>query len=146
GALWGTGTTCAVLGCGIDIVYPPENAALFDRLANGGGAVVTEFPPNTSASRTNFPRRNRTIAGLCSATIVVRARMDSGALLTANHAVKQGRALFAVPGQHGEELSEGPNSLLTHGVALACTSAEDVLKALGWPLPPPPPPAQGTRS
>src|SRR5205807_3359647 len=84
GALWGTGTTCAVLGCGIDIVYPPENAALFDRLASGGGAVVTEFPPNTPASRANFPRRNRTIAGLSTATVVVRARMDSGTPLTAN--------------------------------------------------------------
>ena len=145
GALWGTGTTCAVLGCGIDIVYPPENAALFDRLAGGGGAVVSEFPPNTPASRANFPRRNRTIAGLSTATVVVRARMDSGALLTANHAVKQGRALFAVPGQHGDELSEGPNSLLTAGVAQAVTGAEDLLKALGWPPPPPPVPAQGTR-
>ncbi len=146
GALWGTGTTCAVLGCGIDIVYPPENGPLFDRLAHGGGAVVSEFPPNTPASRSSFPRRNRTIAGLCSATVIVRARMASGALSTAGHAVKQGRRLFAVPGQHGEDLSEGPNSLLTAGVAQACTSADDILKALGWPLAPPPLPAQGTRS
>ena len=145
GALWGGGTTCAVLGCGIDIVYPPENAALFDRLAGGGGAVVSEFAPTTPASRANFPRRNRTIAGLCAATVVVRSRVESGALLTANHAVKQGRALFAVPGQHGEELSEGPNSLLTAGVAQAVTGPDDVLRALGWPLPPPPLPAQGTR-
>ena len=145
GALWGMGTTCAVLGCGIDIIYPPENGALFDRLARGGGAVVSEFPPGTAASRQNFPRRNRTIAALSSATVVVRARMESGALITASHAAKQGRLIFAVPGQHGEELSEGPNSLLTAGAAQACTSAEDVLKILGWELPPPPPPALGTR-
>jgi len=138
GALWAGGSTCAVLGCGIDIVYPPENGPLFDRLASGGGAVISEFPPNTPASRSNFPRRNRTIAGLCAATVIVRARLESGAILTANNAAQQGRMLFAVPGQHGEELSEAPNSLLTAGVAQAATSAEDILRVLGWPLPPPP--------
>ena len=135
GALWGTGSTIAVLGCGIDIVYPPENGPLLDRLATGGGAVVSEFTPGTPPATPNFPRRNRTISGLSSAVIVVRAAGRSGALITANHAAQQGRMLFAVPGQATDALSEGPNSLLTMGAARAVTSARDVLQALGWPVP-----------
>ncbi|MBS2023559.1 MAG: DNA-protecting protein DprA [Deltaproteobacteria bacterium] len=135
GALWGQGTTAAVLGCGIDIVYPPENAALFDRLSNGGGAVVSEFVPGTPSARQNFPRRNRTISGLASAVVVLRATVESGSLLTANHAAAQGRPIFAVPGKADEPLSAGPNSLLTLNAARAVTSARDILLALGWPLP-----------
>ena len=136
GALWGQGTTTAVLGCGIDIVYPPENAALFDRLATGGGAVVSEFVPGTPSARQNFPRRNRTLSGLSSCTVVIRATTDSGSLLTANHAVAQGRPLFAVPGSADEPLSAGPNSLLTLNAARAVTTARDILLAMRWPLPP----------
>ncbi len=135
GALWGTGSTVAVLGCGIDIAYPPENAALLDRLATGGGAVVSEFTPGTPPATPNFPRRNRTISGLSNAVIVVRAASRSGALITANHAAQQGRTLFAVPGQATDALSAGPNSLLTMGAAQAVTNARDVLLALGWPVP-----------
>lgn len=158
GALWGQGTTTAVLGCGIDIVYPPENAALFDRLASGGGAVISEFVPGTPSARQNFPRRNRTISGLSSAVVVVRATPESGSLHTANHAAAQGRPIFAVPGKADEPLSTGPNSLLTLNAARAVTTAKDVLQALGWPVPdaldapkggrprrtPPPPPSVHT--
>lgn len=136
GALWGAGSTVAVLGCGIDIVYPPENAELFDRLAKGGGAVVSEFAPGTPSARPNFPRRNRTISGLSSAVVVVRAAQSSGALITADHAAKQQRPIFAVPGDATQPLSAGPNELLKLGVARAVTSAADVLRALGWPAPP----------
>lgn len=135
GALWGQGTTVAVLGCGIDIVYPPENAALFERLAAGGGAVISEFPPGTGSLRQNFPRRNRTLSGLSSATVVIRATRESGSLITANHAAAQGRPIFAVPGKSDEPLSEGPNQLLTLNAARAVTSAKDILFALGWPIP-----------
>ena len=135
GALWGQGTTVAVLGCGIDIVYPPENAALFERLAAGGGAVISEFPPGTGPLRQNFPRRNRTLSGLSSATVVIRATRESGSLITANHAAAQGRPIFAVPGKSHEPLSEGPNQLLTLNAARAVTSAKDILSALGWPIP-----------
>jgi DNA processing protein len=124
-----------VLGCGIDIVYPPENAELFDRLAKGGGAVVSEFAPGTPSVRPNFPRRNRTISGLSSAVVVVRAAQSSGALITADHAAKQGRLIFAVPGDATQPLSAGPNELLKLGVARAVTSAADLLRALGWPAP-----------
>ena len=135
GALWGQGTTVAVLGSGIDVPYPKENEALFERLATGGGAVVSEFPPGTASNRSNFPRRNRTIAGLSHATVVIRATEESGALITANHAAAQKRPIFAVPGQAGDELSAGPNHLLTAGAARAVTSARDILGLLEWPVP-----------
>ena len=136
GALWGQGTTVAVLGCGIDLVYPPGNGPLFERLASGGGAVVSEFPPGTAPLPGNFPRRNRTISGLSSAVVVVRAAIDSGAMITANHAAQQGRPIFAVPGEAFAPLSAGPNQLLTRGAARAVTSAADVLRQLGWGVPP----------
>jgi len=135
GALWGQGTSVAVLGSGIDMPYPKENEALFERLSTGGGAVVSEFPPGTASNRSNFPRRNRTIAGLSHATVVIRATEQSGALITANHAAVQGRPIFAVPGQAGDELSAGPNHLLTAGAARAVTSARDILQLLQWPVP-----------
>ena len=132
GALWGAGTTVAVLGCGIDVVYPPEHGDLYERLARGGGAVVTELAPGTQAGPRNFPRRNRIISGLSSAVVVVRAALGSGALNTGDHAARQGRPLFAVPGDATAQLSAGPNELLRLGVARAVTSARDVLLALGW--------------
>lgn len=136
GALWGAGTTVAVLGCGIDVVYPPEHGELYERLARGGGAVITELPPGTAPGPRNFPRRNRIISGLSSATVVVRAALGSGALNTADHAARQGRPLFAVPGDATAHLSAGPNELLRLEVAKAVTSARDLLLALGWKVPP----------
>src|SRR6202044_1041460 len=91
GALWGQGSTVAVLGCGIDIVYPPENAPLFERLARGGGAVVREFPPGSPPDRRNFPRRNRTISGLSSAVVEVRATAAFRSLITPHPAAQQAR-------------------------------------------------------
>jgi DNA processing protein len=135
GALWGQGTTAAVLGCGIDVAYPPAHGPLFERLAHGGGAVVSEFPPGAPGSRMNFPRRNRTISGLSSAVVVVRASLTSGALITAREALRHGRLLFAVPGPAGEPLCAGPNRLLAGGAARPATSAADVLRALGWQPP-----------
>jgi DNA processing protein len=135
GALWAQGTSVAVLGCGIDVVYPPENGELFDRLARGAGAVVSEFAPGTQPATHNFPRRNRTISGLSDAVVVVRAALGSGALITANHAKTQEREIFAVPGEVGSALAAGPNELLRKRHAQAVTSALDVLQALHWPVP-----------
>jgi DNA processing protein len=132
GALWGGGSTVAVLGTGVDVAYPPENAALFDRIAAGGGAVVSELPPGTPPSRQSFPRRNRTIAGLAHATVVVRATAASGALITAKHAATAGRRVFAVPGEPGEPLAAGPHHLLASGVAAPVQSAEEIAQLLGW--------------
>lgn len=135
GALWGGGKTIAVLGTFVDVPYPPEHGPLFDRIASEGGALVSEFPPGTPSSRQNFPRRNRTIAGLSHATIVVRATTDSGALITANNAIEEGRALFAVPGDPADRLSAGPNCLIEAGVARPVRSARELLDQLDWSLP-----------
>jgi len=149
GALWGLGSTVAVLGCGIDVTYPPEHGELFDRLSRGAGAVVSEFPPGTPPTTHNFPRRNRTISGLSSAVVVVRAAVRSGALVTADHAAMQKRAIFAVPGDVSNTLSTGTNALLRRGAAKPATSALDVLQGLEWPIPPEltePPPDESKRN
>lgn len=135
GAFWGSGASVAVLGCGIDVVYPPENGDLFDRIARGPGAVVSEFPPGTQPLPPNFPRRNRTIAGLSDGVVVVRAALRSGALITANHAAKAGRHIFAVPGDPQNPNAAGPNELLRAPGVKAATSALDVLEQLQWPIP-----------
>ena len=133
GALSASGSTVAVLGCGIDVVYPAENGELFDRIASGGGAVVTGFAPGTPPTQKNFPQRNRTISGLSDAVVVVRAALKSGALITADHAALQRRPIFAVPGDH--ELAAGPNELLRRQKATAARCAFDVLQGLHWPIP-----------
>lgn len=135
GALWGAGTTVAVLGSGIDVVYPPEHGELFERLSRGGGAVISELLPGTQPGPGNFPRRNRIISGLSSAVVVVRAAAGSGALDTAGHARRQGRPLFAVPGEAGARLSAGTREMLRLEVAREATDARDVLVALGWKVP-----------
>jgi len=132
GALWGGGRTIAVLGCGIDVTYPPEHGPLFDRIASAGGALVSEFPPGAPSSRPNFPRRNRTIAGLSHATVVVRAGTSSGALLTAVSALEQERPLFAIPGEAHDALAIGPNQLIETGAARAIRSADELLTMLDW--------------
>jgi len=135
GALWGQGTSLAVLGCGIDVTYPPENKNLFARLASGGGALMSEFAPGTLPVPKNFPRRNRTVAGLSHAVVVVRAAPGSGALITAWEARKLGIPVFAVPGNPGNPLAEGPNGLLRDREARLATGPADVLRGLGWPVP-----------
>src|SRR5438477_368804 len=139
GALWGQGSSIAVLGCGIDVSYPSENKELFARLANGGGAVVSEFPPGAQPVARNFPRRNRTVAALSHAVVVVRAAPGSGALITASEARELEIPVFAIPGNPGNPLAEGPNGLLRDQQAKLATGPEDVLRALGWPIPETPP-------
>jgi DNA processing protein len=135
GALWGEGRSIAVLGCGIDVAYPSENRELFERLATGAGAIVSEFPPGTQPMAQNFPRRNRTVAGLSHAVVVVRAALRSGALITASHAADAQLPIFAVPGDPANRKAEGPNALLRAGVAKTAVGPADVLRELGWPVP-----------
>jgi DNA processing protein len=135
GALWAEGRSIAVLGSGIDVAYPAANRNLFDRLANGGGAVLSELPPGTQPAPGNFPRRNRIVAGLSDAVVVVRAALRSGALITADHALEQGAAVFAVPGDPAQRKAEGPNALLRAGQARVATGPADVLRELQWPVP-----------
>lgn len=120
------GQTVGVLGCGIDIVYPPEHKDFFARTIASGGAIITEYPPGTPPSGHNFPARNRIISGLCQATLVVEANIGSGSLITARHALYQGREVFAVPGNVGDPMCEGSNALIKSG-AIPVTNANDIL-------------------
>ena len=129
GALDARGRTVAVLGSGLDRLYPPENAALA-RSIEKGGAVVSEFPLGTGPWKQNFPRRNRVIAGWARATVVVEAGARSGALSTARAALDEGRDVMAVPGHPSQPGAEGTNGLLRDGAALV-RGAHDVLAELG---------------
>jgi DNA processing protein len=129
GALAGAGRTIAVLGCGIDRDYPRSHAELAQRIRESG-AVISEYPPGVEPAPWRFPARNRVIAGLCLATVVVEARERSGALITADFALELGRDVFAVPGEITSALSAGTNDLLRQGAA-PLLSARDVLGILG---------------
>ena len=129
GALEAKGVTLAVLGCGIDRDYPAAHAQLAGRICENG-LVVSEYAPGVEPAPWRFPARNRVIAGLAAATIVVEARERSGALITADFALEAGREVFAVPGEITSSLSSGTNALLRVG-ATPLTSAADVLEALG---------------
>jgi DNA processing protein len=135
GALEAGGLTIAVLGCGIDRDYPASNAQLSRRIEERG-LVVSEYEPGVEPAPWRFPARNRIIAGLCEAVVVVEARERSGALITADFALDEGREVFAVPGEITAALSAGTNALLKLGAA-PLTSAQDVLDALGIERPQP---------
>jgi len=117
GALGAGGRTLAVLGCGVDVVYPPENAPLVAQIA-ARGALVSQFPPGTPPVPYNFPARNRTLAGLALGVVVVEAAERSGALITAGYAGDLGREVFAVPGRITSASSRGANGLLQDGAKL----------------------------
>ncbi len=128
-ALESGGRTIAVLGCGIDVVYPAENRALFERIQQHG-AVVTEYPLGTKPDAFNFPARNRIISGLSLGTVVVEAQYTSGALITADYALEQNREVFAFPGRATDRGSAGCNRLIREGRAKLVTSTEDILAEL----------------
>jgi DNA processing protein len=125
GALTAKGRTIAALGTGINLIFPAENAALFDRIA-ANGAVLTQFPFNRKADKQSFPIRNRIVAGMTLGTVVVEAGMNSGALITANFATEYGRQIFAVPGRIDSPLSKGCHELIKKGAKL-CEGVEDIL-------------------
>jgi DNA processing protein len=128
GALDGGGRTIAVLGSAVDVVYPPEHARLADEVA-ARGALLSEFPPGTAPQPGHFPRRNRLISGLSLAVVIVEGAEDSGALVTVDYALAQGRDVFAVPGSIFSPVSRAPLALLREGAKLA-TCADDILHEL----------------
>lgn len=127
-ALEAGGRTIAVLGSGVDLIYPPENKGLYEAIIKNG-AVVSEFPLGFPSMPANFPARNRIISGLSLGVLVTEAAVDSGSLITAGCAAEQDREVFAVPGPINSKMSEGANKLLKEGVHPA-TEAADVLEVL----------------
>ena len=130
-ALQNGGRTLAVLGSGIDVVYPRENERLFSQITRNG-AVLTEFPPTTPPSSEHFPRRNRIISGLSLGVLIVEASVRSGSLITATYALEQGREVFAVPGRITSGRSRGTNQLIQQGAKLV-SNANDIFDEI-FPL------------
>lgn len=128
GALLGKGSTCAVLGCGVDICYPAGNRELYGRLVREG-CVVSEYPPHTRPLAMHFPQRNRIISGLSDGVLVVEAREKSGSLITADLALEQGREVYAVPGRISDMSSQGTNRLIQQGAGIFL-NMEDFLKEM----------------
>ncbi len=130
GALDVNGATIAVLGCGIDRVYPPENSKLFQQIPVAN-AIITEYPPGAPPLAGHFPGRNRIISGLSRGVLIVEATEKSGSLITGDFALEQGRELFAIPGALHLANSKGTNRLLKEGAQLV-TEAQDIIQTL-WP-------------
>jgi len=133
GALAAKGRTICVLGTGINIVFPPENKDLFERIA-GSGAVITQFPFNRNGDKQSFAIRNRIVAGMTLGAVVVEADLHSGALITANFATEYGRQVFAVPGRIDSPRSKGCHDLIKKGAKL-CEGAEDILSEFEYLFP-----------
>src|SRR3954447_3958977 len=134
GALAAKGRTIAVIGSGLLKLYPPENAALAEKIRNGSGAIVSEFSMEIEPDRQTFPMRNRIISGWSHGILVVEAGLNSGALITATQALEQGRSVYAVPGQMNAPSAMGSNRLIQQGAKLVM-SANDILDDLQILLP-----------
>jgi len=126
GALRGDEKVLAVIGSGIDVIYPPENKKLYDDIA-AHGAIISEYPPGTPPSKGNFPARNRIVSGLSLGVLVIEAPKRSGALITASQALEQGRDVFTLPGNVNARTCEGSNALLREG-ATPILSAKDIIE------------------
>ena len=140
GALLGGGRTVAVIGSALDRLYPPENRPLARRIVAAGGAVVSEYPFGRSADRQTFPMRNRIVSGLSAGVLCIEAGPASGTLITADHAIEQGRPVMAIPGRINDPTAQGCHKLIKNGARLV-ESPEEVLDELDA-LPLPAPPAQ----
>lgn len=128
GALAAGGCTIAVLGCGINNIYPLQNYKLYEEIPEKG-AIISEYAPNTPPNAYQFPERNRIISALSDGILVVEAKKKSGSLITCNHALAQGKPIYAIPGRIGDALSEGTNALIYDG-ALCTTCPEDIIECL----------------
>lgn len=129
GALDEGGKTFAVLGCGVDVIYPPENSQLYNRIINSGGCIISEFPMGMRADKQCFPIRNRIVSGMSLATVVIESDDRGGSMITARLAAEQGRDVFALPGRVDSIESRGCHALIRDGVTLA-RNAEDIIDEL----------------
>lgn len=123
------GKTIAVLGSGLDIIYPKQNIGLVKEILKKGGCIISEYPLGTKPEKSHFPQRNRIISGLSKGVLVVEASEKSGALITADFALEQGKDVFAVPGDIGKSTSIGTNSLIKQGAKLV-TNYIDILEEI----------------
>lgn len=123
------GRTIAVIGSGLDVIYPSENKKLFEQISENG-LVISEYPLGTKPDAQNFPRRNRIISGIAIGTLIVETKINGGAISTANYALDQGREVFAIPGMISSKCSEGTNTLIQKGSAKLVTKVEDMLDEL----------------
>jgi len=130
GAIEAGGKTIAVLGCGVDVVYPPENKDLYEKIISSG-AIISEFKLSRFADRQTFPMRNRIVSGLSIATVVIESDIRGGSMITARLAGEQGRDVFAIPGRIDSECSRGCHELIRDGVTLA-TSPEEILSQIAF--------------
>ncbi|NLB78003.1 MAG: DNA-protecting protein DprA [Clostridiaceae bacterium] len=134
GALDAGGKTVAVLGCGVDIIYPPENRSIMERIIKSG-AVISEYPPGSPPSMIHFPSRNRIISGMSLGTLIVEAGLKSGSLITANCALEQGRDVYAIPGNINNYNSMGTNRLIKDGAKIVL-NPDDILDELSFGMVP----------
>lgn len=124
------GKTIAVLGSGLDEIYPKQNIELAKQIIKSGGCIISEFPIGTKPEKINFPQRNRIISGLSQGVLVVEASENSGALITADFALEQGKEVFAIPGNILSNTSIGTNNLIKQGAKLV-TNCEEILEEIG---------------
>ncbi len=129
-----SGKTIAVLGTGVDIIFPLANKKLYEDILDKNSLLVSEYPPGTAGLPWNFPQRNRIISGLSDAVVVIEGDIDSGAIITARFAIKHDRLLFALPGPVDSRVSNGPNALIKSGVAELLISENDILEKIGEPV------------
>lgn len=125
GCMAGHGKTVAVLGCGINIIYPKENIEVARKIIETSGAIISEYPIGSKPEKDNFPQRNRIISGISDAVIVVEAKIKSGSIITADFAMEQGKDVYAVPGNVTSKNSEGTNDLIKQG-AIPLTNIQDI--------------------
>lgn len=123
--------TVAVFGCGLDTIYPSENKRLASQILETSGALVSEYPLDTAPDRFRFPQRNRIVSGLCSGVLIVEGHLKSGSLITARHALEEGRSVFAVPGNIFEAGSQGPLSLIQQG-AVPVSGVSSIAEEFDW--------------
>ncbi len=126
GAIKAKGKTIAVLGCGLDVIYPPENIELYKQILINDGAIISEYPLGSKPEKYHFPERNRIISGLSNGVLVIEAKEKSGTMITVDFALEQGREVYAVPGNISSDNSYGTNELIKEG-AIPVTGVNDIV-------------------